>query len=49
MADSIETQSFTSSSRFRIIVGVVILILAAAGVWWWLSQGKESTDVGLMG
>jgi membrane fusion protein (multidrug efflux system) len=44
MADSIETQSFTSSSRFRIIVGVVILILAAAGVWWWLSQGKESTD-----
>jgi len=44
MADSIETPSFTSSGRFRVIVGVVILLVVAAGVWWWLSQGKESTD-----
>jgi membrane fusion protein (multidrug efflux system) len=44
MADSIETPSFTSSGRFRVIVGVVILLVAVAGLWWWLSQGKESTD-----
>jgi membrane fusion protein, multidrug efflux system len=44
MADSIETPSFTSSGRFRVIVGVVVLLVAAAGLWWWLSQGKESTD-----
>src|SRR4051812_258354 len=45
MADSIETSpSFTSSGRFRVIVGVVVLLVAAAGLWWWLSQGKESTD-----
>jgi len=44
MADSIETPSFTSSGRFRVIVGVVVLLVAVAGLWWWLSQGKESTD-----
>jgi membrane fusion protein (multidrug efflux system) len=44
MADSIETPSFASSGRVRVIVGVVVLLVAAAGLWWWLSQGKESTD-----
>jgi membrane fusion protein (multidrug efflux system) len=44
MADSIETPSFTSSARFRIIVGVVLLLVFAVGAWWWLSRNKESTD-----
>ena len=44
MADSIETQSFTSTGRFRVILGVVVLLLAGAGFWWWTSQGHESTD-----
>jgi len=44
MADSIETPSFASSGRFRVIVGVVVVLVAAAGLLWWLSQGKESTD-----
>jgi len=44
MADSIETPSFTSSARFRIIVGVVLVLVIAVGAWWWLSQNKESTD-----
>lgn len=44
MADSIETQSFTSSGRFRVILGVVVVLLAGAGLWWWTSQGHESTD-----
>ena len=44
MADSIETPSFTSSARFRIIVGVVLLLVIAVGAWWWLSRNKESTD-----
>lgn len=44
MADSIDTQSFTSTGRFRVILGVVVLLLAGAGFWWWTSQGHESTD-----
>ncbi len=44
MADAIETQSFTSSSRFRVLVGVLVLLVAGAGYWWWSSQGHESTD-----
>ena len=44
MADAIETQSFTSTGRFRVILGVVVLLLAGAGFWWWTSQGHESTD-----
>ena len=44
MADAIDTPSFTSSSRFRILVGVVLLLIAGAGFWWWTSQGHESTD-----
>ena len=44
MADSIDTPSFTSSARFRIIVGVVLVLVIAVGAWWWLSQNKESTD-----
>ena len=44
MADAIETQSFTSSSRFRVLVGVLVPLVAGAGYWWWSSQGHESTD-----
>ena len=44
MADALDTPSFTSSSRFRILVGVVLLLIAGAGAWWWTSQGHESTD-----
>lgn len=44
MADSIEPQSFTSSGRFRVILGAVVVLLAGAGFWWWTSQGHESTD-----
>ncbi|MEQ1727022.1 MAG: HlyD family secretion protein [Vicinamibacterales bacterium] len=44
MADSIDRQSFTSTGRFRVILGVVALLLAGAGAWWWTSQGYESTD-----
>ena len=44
MADSIETRSFISSGRFRVLVGVALLLIVAAGAWWWTSQGHESTD-----
>jgi membrane fusion protein, multidrug efflux system len=44
MADSIETPGFTSSGRFRVIVGVVVLLVAAGVAWWLMSQGRESTD-----
>lgn len=45
MADSSnDNQSFTSSSRFRILIGVVLVLIAGAGFWWWSSQGHESTD-----
>ena len=44
MADAMETQSFTSSSRFRVLLGVLVLLVAGAGYWWWSSQGHESTD-----
>jgi membrane fusion protein (multidrug efflux system) len=44
MADSIQTPSFTSSGRFRVIVGAVLVLVAVIGTWWWLSQGHESTD-----
>ena len=44
MADSIERQSFTSTGRFRVILGVIALLLAGASAWWWTSQGYESTD-----
>ena len=44
MADSIETRSFISSGRFRVLVGVALVLIVAAGAWWWTSQGHESTD-----
>ncbi|MEQ1909103.1 MAG: HlyD family secretion protein [Vicinamibacterales bacterium] len=44
MADAVDTPSFTSSSRFRILVGVVLVLIAGAGYWWWSSQGHETTD-----
>jgi membrane fusion protein (multidrug efflux system) len=44
MADSIETPSFTRSSRFRVILGIVALLVIIAGVFWWMSRGHESTD-----
>jgi membrane fusion protein (multidrug efflux system) len=46
MADSVETPSpsFTSSGRFRILVGVVVLLAIGAGVWWLMTRGHESTD-----
>lgn len=44
MADSIETQSFTSTGRFRIGLAVGALVLAGAGAWWWSNQDYESTD-----
>jgi membrane fusion protein, multidrug efflux system len=44
MADSIDAPSFTSSGRFRVILGVVVLLVLAAGVWWWMTRGYESTD-----
>ena len=43
MADS-NSPSFTSSGRFRVILGVVALLIVGAGAWWWTSQGHESTD-----
>ena len=45
MADSVETSpSFTSSGRFRILVGVVLLLGIAAAGWWLMTRGRESTD-----
>lgn len=44
MAVANDSPSFTSSSRFRVIIGVVALLVAGAGFWWWSSQGHESTD-----
>jgi membrane fusion protein (multidrug efflux system) len=45
MADSVETSpSFTSSARFRILVGVVVLLAIVAGTWWFLTRGRETTD-----
>lgn len=44
MADPIATPSFTSSGRFRVLVGVALMLIVAAGAWWWTSRGHESTD-----
>ncbi len=45
MADSVERPaSFTSSGRFRILLGVVALLAIVAGVWWFLTRGHQSTD-----
>lgn len=44
MADQAEKGSFTSSSGFRIAVGVVVLVAVAAGAWLLLTRGRESTD-----
>jgi membrane fusion protein (multidrug efflux system) len=46
MADSVETASpsFTSSGRFRILIGVVVVLAIGAGVWWLMTRGHESTD-----
>ncbi len=44
MADAIQTPSFTSSGRFRAILGVAVLLIIAAAIWWVMSQGHESTD-----
>lgn len=45
MADAIEAPaSFTSSGRFRALVGAVLVLLTAAGGWWWAGRDKESTD-----
>ncbi len=45
MADAIEAPAaFTSSGRFRALVGAVLVLLTAAGGWWWTGRDKESTD-----
>lgn len=44
MTEANGTASFTSSGRFRVLLGVVALLAIAAGAWWWMSQGYESTD-----
>ncbi len=46
MADEQTNQggSFTQSSRFKIIVGVVVLAAAGIGVWLWLTAGNVTTD-----
>ena len=45
MADAIEAPaSFTSSGRFRALIGAVLVLCTAAGGWWWTSRDKESTD-----
>ena len=44
MTDSNGTTSFTSSGRFRVLLGVVFLLAAGAATWWWMSQGHVSTD-----
>ena len=44
MVDSIQTPSFTSSGRFRIIIAVVALLIVVTGAWWFSTRGHESTD-----
>ncbi|MGE3955434.1 MAG: HlyD family secretion protein [Vicinamibacterales bacterium] len=44
MADSIEAPSFTSSGRFRAMVGALLVVALAVGGWLWSSRGQESTD-----
>jgi membrane fusion protein, multidrug efflux system len=39
-----ENASFTSSTRFRAIVGVAVLIAVAVGIWLFVTRGRESTD-----
>jgi len=33
-----------TTTRVRILVGVVVLAAVGAGIWWWISAGRESTD-----
>ena len=33
-----------TTTRIRILVGVVLLAAIGAGIWWWISAGRESTD-----
>jgi membrane fusion protein (multidrug efflux system) len=44
MVDQPEKKSFTSTSRFRAIAGVVLLVIVAVGVWLFLTRGRETTD-----
>ena len=33
-----------TTTRVRILAGVVLLVAVGAGIWWWLASGRESTD-----
>ena len=44
MSDDVESSSFTSSGRFRALVGVLLLVVAGAAVWYVLTRNRESTD-----
>ena len=33
-----------TTTRVRILAGVVVLVAVGAGIWWWLASGRESTD-----
>ncbi len=33
-----------TTTRLRILIGVVALVALAAGIWWWTTRNRESTD-----
>jgi membrane fusion protein (multidrug efflux system) len=33
-----------TTTRVRILAGVVVLVAVGAGIWWWIASGRESTD-----
>lgn len=44
MADSSDTSSFTRSTGFKVLVGVVLLVGIAGTVWFTSTRGQVSTD-----
>src|SRR5262245_33110254 len=33
-----------TTTRVRILIGVLLLAAVGAGIWWWIGHGRESTD-----
>ncbi|HEU4688668.1 MAG TPA: HlyD family secretion protein [Vicinamibacterales bacterium] len=33
-----------TTTRVRILAGVVVLVAVGVGIWWWIASGRESTD-----